>query len=104
MTRLYSIDQIKSNLRPVFVRNNVRRAVLFGSYGKGVATPDSDIDILVDSGLSGLSFFGLLEDVCQSFDCPVDLIDTQDVIPGSRIDREIQQTGRVIYSLPVSET
>ena len=86
------------------MRNNVRRAVLFGSYGKGVATPDSDIDILVDSGLLGLSFFGLPEDVCRSFDCPVDLIDTQDVIPGSRIDREIQQTGRVIYSLPVSET
>ena len=52
---------------------------------------------MVDSGLPGLSFFGLLEDVCQSLDCPVDLIDTRDVIPGSAIEREIQRTGTIIY-------
>ncbi|MBR2699752.1 MAG: nucleotidyltransferase domain-containing protein [Clostridia bacterium] len=97
MARPYTIDQIKARLTPVFVRNNVRRAVLFGSYGKGLATPDSDIDILVDSGLPGLSFFGLMEDVCRSFDCPVDLIDTRDIVPGSRIEREIQKTGKIIY-------
>lgn len=82
---------------PVFRKNNVRRAVLFGSYSKGLATPDSDVDILVDSGLSGLSFFGLLEDVCQSLECSMDLIDTQDIMPGSEIEREINPTGRVIY-------
>ena len=97
MVRPYTIDQIKARLKPVFVRNNVRRAVLFGSYGKGIATPESDIDILVDSGLPGLSFFGLLEDVCRSFDCRVDLIDTRDIVPGSRIEHEIQKTGKVIY-------
>ena len=97
MTRPYTIPQIEERLTPVFRRNNVRRAVLFGSYGKGLATPESDVDILVDSGLRGLSFFGLLEDVCQSLDCPVDLIDTRDVVPGSPIEQEIQRTGRVIY-------
>ena len=96
MTRPYTIRQIEERLTPVFRRNNVRRAVLFGSYGKGLATPESDVDILVDSGLRGLSFFGLLEDVCQSLDCPVDLIDTRDVVPGSPIEQEIQRTGRVI--------
>ena len=97
MENVYTVAQIKDRLTPVFRRNNVRKAVLFGSYGKGLATPRSDVDILVDSGLPGLSFFGLLEDVCQSLDCPVDLIDTQDVIPGSTIEREIQNTGMVIY-------
>ena len=95
MTRPYTIHQIEERLTPVFRRNNVRRAVLFGSYGKGLATPESDVDILV--GLSGLSFFGLLEDVCQSLDCPVDLIDTRNVVPGSPIEQEILRTGRVIY-------
>ncbi len=97
MESAYTISQIRDRLTPVFRRNNVRRAVLFGSYGKGLATPQSDVDILVDSGLPGLSFFGLLEDVCQSLDCPVDLIDTRDVIPGSAIEREIQRTGTIIY-------
>ena len=97
MESAYTVSQIRDRMTPVFRSNNVRRAVLFGSYGKGLATPQSDVDILVDSGLHGLSFFGLLEDVCQSLDCPVDLIDTRDVIPGSTIDREIQRTGTVIY-------
>ena len=34
-----------------------------GTSAKGVATAKSDIDLLVDSGLRGLAFFGLLEDV-----------------------------------------
>lgn len=97
MESVYSVSQIKNKLNPVFRRNNVRKAVLFGSYSKGLATSDSDVDILVDSGLPGLSFFGLLEDVCQSLDCPVDLIDTEDVVPGSDIEREIERTGTVIY-------
>ncbi len=97
METTYTIEQIRSTLLPVFIKNGVRRATLFGSYCKGNATSKSDIDILVDSGLRGMSFFGLLEDVCQSVDCGVDLIDTVDVIPGSRIDNEIKQTGVVIY-------
>lgn len=97
MEKTYTIEQIRSTLIPVFVKNGVRKATLFGSYCKGNATSKSDIDILVDSGLRGMSFFGLLEDVCQSVACSVDLIDTVDVIPGSRIDTEIQQTGVVIY-------
>ena len=98
MENIYTVAQIRDRLAPVFRGNNVRRAVLFGSYGKGVATPESDVDILVDSGLAGLSFFGLLEDVCQSLDRPVDLIDTQDIVPGSAIEREIAETGIVIYA------
>ena len=97
MQSVYSIGQIKEHLTPVFHPNNVRKAILFGSYSKGAATPSSDVDILVDSGLAGLSFFGLLEDVCQALDCPVDLIDTQDVTPNSKIEREILNTGVVIY-------
>ena len=97
MTQPYTIPQIKARLTPVFRRNNVRKAVLFGSYSRGLATPGSDVDILVDSGLSGLSFFGLLEDVCRSLDCPVDLIDVQDIVPDSPIEREINRTGSVIY-------
>ena len=97
MEMAYTVNQIKDRLIPVFRRNSVRRAILFGSYSKGLATADSDVDILVDSGLPGLSFFGLLEDVCRSLDCPVDLIDTQDVIPDSAINREIRNTGVIIY-------
>ena len=64
---------------------------------KGVATLSSDIDLMVDSGLRGLAFFGLLEDVTQTLACDVDLIDASQIVPKSRIDQEIEDTGIVIY-------
>lgn len=93
----YSIEQLKQRLTPVFQENNVRKATLFGSYGKGQATTKSDVDLLVDSGLKGMRFFALLEDVCTSLDCEVDLIDVVDIVPNSPVDREIRRTGVVIY-------
>ena len=93
----YSIEQLKRVLTPVFQKNNINKTTLFGSCAKGQATVHSDVDILVDSGLRGLAFFGLMDDVCQSLECDVDLIDTRDLIPDSRVDREIKSTGVVIY-------
>lgn len=94
---MYTISEIKEKLSPVFKEYNVRNAVLFGSYAKNKADEKSDIDICVDSGLRGMSFFGLLEDVCSSVSCGVDLIDVSDIDENSRIYREIQSTGVVIY-------
>ena len=93
----YTIEQLKQRLTPVFQENNVRKATLFGSYGKGQETIKSDVDLLVDSGLKGMRFFALLEDVCTSLDCAVDLIDTVDIVPNSLVDQEIRRTGVVIY-------
>ena len=93
----YTMEQLKLALMPVFNKNHVRRATLFGSYAKGKATPRSDVDLLVDSGLHGMQFFGLLEDVSNSLECDVDLIDVQDIVPDSKIDQEIRHTGVVIY-------
>ena len=97
MRNVYTIDQIRDLLAPVFHKNNVRKAMLFGSYSKGMANEKSDVDIWVDSGLHGLSFFGLLEDICQTMECDVDLIDRADIIPDSPIDQEIRRTGVLLY-------
>ena len=97
MSEVYTIDRLRGVLAPIFKKNKVRKAILFGSYSKGQATVHSDVDLLVDSGLRGLAFFGLMDDVCDVLDCRVDLIDTYDIIPDSRIDHEIRNTGVVIY-------
>lgn len=74
-----------------------RKAILFGSYGKGQATKESDIDLLVDSGLKGLGFVGLIEDVRAGVDKDVDVLDVTHVEKGSEIDLEIQKTGVLMY-------
>lgn len=97
MQPMYTIQQLQDRLAPVFRKNGLRKATLFGPYSKGVADLYSDVDLAVDSGLRGLRFFGLLEDICTSLDCKVDLIRMDDVIPNSRINQEIGRTGVIIY-------
>ena len=94
---IYTPEQIQQILFPVFLQYPVKKAILFGSYAKGTAETKSDIDILVDSGLKGLAFFGLLDDVVTSLEKEVDLLDVSQITPDSEIDREILKSGVVIY-------
>ena len=95
--KMSSIERIRISLMPVFKEHNVRKAILFGSYAKGTERANSDIDIFVDSGLKGLKFYGLLEDVATSLEKPVDLIDSSQVKQDSKVFQEINDTGIVIY-------
>jgi len=94
---VYDVAEIKEKLAPVFRNNRVKRAVLFGSYAKGEAGPRSDVDILVDSGLRGLDFVGLIEFVREALQKNVDMVDVCYVKKGSKVDREIAETGVPIY-------
>jgi len=97
MSKVYTVGELESILGPVFEQYGVKKAILFGSYAKGAATPRSDVDLFVDSGLRGLAFFGLLDGVSSALDVPVDLIDATQVDAGSPIEREIAQSGVKIY-------
>ena len=57
---IYTPLQIQKILQPIFLEYHVKKAILFGYYAKGMAKEQSEIDILFDSGLSGLAFWGLL--------------------------------------------
>ena len=97
MKAIYTVNDIKIILQPVFKKHNIKKAVLFGSYAKGEADAKSDIDIMVDSNLRGLAFYGLLEDVVNAVGLQVDLLDRRQIIPASKIQAEIKNTGVVIY-------
>lgn len=96
-SEIYTVEQLKKMLVPVFKVYGVKRAVLFGSYGKGQARSNSDIDLLVDSKLRGLSFVGLMEDVRSIVNKDVDMFDVSHVEENSEIDDEIKKTGVVLY-------
>lgn len=94
---IYAPVQIQTILQPVFADYKIKKAILFGSYAKGLAQKHSDVDILVDSGLRGLSFFGLLEDVVTSLGKNVDLLDVSQLTSDSPVGEEIKESGVVIY-------
>lgn len=99
MDNIYTLADLKDALSPIFSEYGVRNAVLFGSYAKGLATRHSDVDLLVDSGLRGLAFFGLLETIVSALKIPVDLIDVSQVEIGSEVDREIKESGVQIFGV-----
>jgi len=79
-----SFEELKKRIIPVLVKHKAVRAGLFGSFAKGAARQDSDIDILVDLGASRLSlldFVGIkleLEDVTGR---KVDLVEYSTIKP-----------------------
>lgn len=94
---IYSVDELKMRMLPIFIQYGIKRAVLFGSYSKGEASVKSDIDLLVDSGLKGLRFIGFVEALRTSLDKDMDVFDVTHLETGTQINSEIKKTGVVLY-------
>jgi predicted nucleotidyltransferase len=96
---VYTLKDIESILSRILPETPVSTAVLFGSYAKGKQDALSDIDLMIDSKgiLNGLNFFGVLETIAEAFSVPVDVIEKLEIIEGSPVHREINNTGVVVY-------
>lgn len=46
---VYTIDEITARIKPVAEKYGIPAVYLFGSYARGTATEDSDVDLLVDT-------------------------------------------------------
>ena len=73
----YTIDEIRNIVTPIVQEYGVAKISVFGSYATGKATPDSDLDFIIEKGdLVGLQYFSLLKKLENAFNCPVDLLTT----------------------------
>lgn len=63
---------------PVARKYNLHAVYLFGSYARGEATADSDVDLLVDLAGTGLNSLlklgGLYNELEEALAAPIDLI------------------------------
>lgn len=79
----YTLAEIKQKSCEIANNYNLNRIILFGSYARGEASDDSDIDFMIqsdDMGLLDISRFR--QQLADSFNTPVDVIreeDTSDV-------------------------
>jgi predicted nucleotidyltransferase len=71
---VYTIEEMKRLIIPILIKYGVDKAYIFGSYARGEATPESDIDILIKRGniktlfeLGGL-YYELEEILSKSID------------------------------------
>lgn len=98
-TKIYSIEDIKNMIYEILANTEVEKAILFGSYAKNKPTKNSDIDILIDSKgkIKGLKFFAMVDKIREKLDKEVDVIEKLEIDKNSKIEKEIEKTGVVIY-------
>jgi predicted nucleotidyltransferase len=78
-----NINELREKILPVVKKYGVKKVGLFGSYVKGTAREDSDIDLLVeiDSEISLLDFVGLKLEIEDVLGINVDLVEYSSIKP-----------------------
>ena len=92
-----TVEEIKKICVSVFSTYPVEYCYLFGSYAKGMATPASDVDLLVCTTVTGLQFFGLVEELRERLKKKVDVLDQRQIEENSGLIHEILKDGIKIY-------
>lgn len=97
--KIYTMEELKNILQEVLKKFTVKKAILFGSYAKDTPTSKSDIDLVIDSEgkLLNIYFYGLLEELVQKLQKNVDLFEISEIQKDSRIYKDIQNEGVVVY-------
>ena len=90
---ILTLESIKDILLPILSNNGISFCYLFGSYAKGNAKPTSDVDLLVDTDITGLDFFSLVEEIRLKLHKKVDLIRLKDLQSDNPIILEILRYG-----------
>lgn len=96
---LLTIEVIKEEVSKVFSKydDKIIFCYLFGSYAKGYAKEDSDVDLCISTKLSGLSFVGLIEELRCALNKKVDLLRLSDLKDNEELLNEIMKEGIKIY-------
>lgn len=89
---IYTISQIREKSKHIFDKQDfVKEAYLFGSYARGEATENSDIDFMIVLNRKvGIEFFGLYHFLQEEFGKGVDVLserEAYDIMPES-IERD----------------
>ena len=81
---VYTIEQIKQITGPIAAAYGINSVRLFGSYARGKATEDSDVDLLIDRGniRSGFVLGGLYSDLRAALQKDLDMVTLQGADPG----------------------
>ncbi len=74
--RVYTLDEIASIVVPIAQSYGAGRVMVFGSYAKGIAGPDSDVDLLIDPGeiTSYFRFATMATDMKEALGKDVDVV------------------------------
>ena len=97
--KIYTIDEIRKIAAPIAARHGVAALYLFGSYARGEATPNSDLDFRIEKGRiqSLFQLTGFEMDMEEGFDKPLDILTTS--MLSEQFLRDIQREEVLIYTI-----
>lgn len=93
--KVYTLDELSDMLKPIVGRYDVDEVVLFGSYARGTASPQSDLDVLVygNDKFRGRSVFAIAEELHEASGKRVDVYERRELKDGSPLLRAIEAEG-----------
>ena len=79
MARQYTMEELRNRIAPIAQQYGVQSVSLFGSYSKGTAADDSDIDLKIEKGKlkSLFQICGFRLAVEDALERPVDLVTSE---------------------------
>ena len=82
---VYSIEELRQIVVPLLDKYGMQEARLFGSYARGEADANSDIDLLLTGkpGFRPLAVYGVSADVMKATGKKVDVYEMCELDPGS---------------------
>ena len=91
------IATIRKIVTPIARSFGIKRVYLFGSYAKGNANANSDVDLLIEKGtsMSLLKLSGMRQMVQEALDISVDLVTTSGI--EEEFKNEIAGTEILLY-------
>ena len=94
---LLQIEDIKRSVTKLAKKYGAERVYLFGSYARGEATEQSDIDLRIDKGsiVGGIALAGLCLDLEDDLGKSIDLVTTGGL--DEHFLRAIKSEERLIY-------
>ncbi|MDR1314217.1 MAG: nucleotidyltransferase domain-containing protein [Deltaproteobacteria bacterium] len=77
----YTVDDIKRIVVPIARQHGVERVWLFGSYARGEARPESDIDLLIEKGkiVGYFQLSGFYLELAEALGLELDLVIREDL-------------------------
>lgn len=93
----YTIEEIKEKAVPIAKLYGVQKMGLFGSYARGEANDDSDVDLYIEKGRmrSLLQYFAFVNELERQLDCHVDVVTTG--IRDKEFIKDIMEEGVLLY-------
>ena len=95
---ILTTEQIRKCCKEILDAYQVEYCYLFGSYAKGKATEQSDVDLLISTKEKGLRFYEIAERLRESLHKKVDLLDVKQLVNNETLIDEMLKEGIKIYA------